>query len=447
MHSAEFESFFANLSDSFSNSSDFTIKNYVIRNTEVRLCFLSSLVDFRKTNEYLTRIGSLMAEADSVMEKLALHGGGQENVPYRDAVSALSKGKLLVVSDPENYVLLDPPQVPVERNIQTSLSENMIQASFDAFTENIDTNIGILRSKIASSNLVIDTFGVGSVNPRQMAVVYYRGIIKNEIVDNVLGRLKNNHRREIRNVQDLCRILGHKWWNVIPTSVSTEIPAETVEYLTEGRILLFMDNFPFALVIPAIVSDIWCIKSDANFPVIFMASIRIVRMIGLLVSTVAPGLYVALVAVNPEALRIQLALAVARSREGVPYPAVIEIILMLLILEMIVEASVRLPKSIGPTITMVGGIILGEAVVQAKLVSNLLIITLAATTIANFTVSGITHMLMIRLMKYVVLVLSAIFGILGLIGSLQLIGCYMAAITTMSIPYLSIKLKEAERYE
>ncbi|RNB92322.1 spore gernimation protein GerA [Brevibacillus fluminis] len=436
------------LNDSLGNSSDLVIKEFVICQTRVYLCFLESLVDFPKTNEYVRQIESGLVMDEDIFDQLAALTAGQAQVPYSDIIVYLLKGRLVIASfHDDRNVVLNPLQISLTRDIQTPLNENVVQSSFDAFTENINTNIGIIRSKIISRNLVVESLATGETNTRQLAVIYRKDKVSQAVIDSILDRLRKNKNNNIRHVQDLSRALGQKKWNLIPTILSTEIPADTVEYLSEGRVAIFMDHFPFALVIPSIVSDLWSIKSDHNFPVVFMASIRIIRIVGLLVSTLAPGLYVALVSVNPEVLRIQLALAIARSREGVPYPAIIEIILLLFVLEMIVEASVRLPKSIGPAITMVGGIILGEAVVQAKLVSNLLIITLAATTIANFTLSGFTNMLMVRLFKYVLLLPSAIFGVLGLIGGLQFFCCYLAAVTTFSVPYLTLKMREGDRVE
>jgi hypothetical protein len=188
----------------------------------------------------------------------------------------------------------------------------------------------------------------------------------------------------------------------------------------------------------------FAIENDRNFPLPIMFAIRIIRIIGILVTLISPGLYVALVSVNPEVLQIQLALSVAQSREGVPYPALVEIILMLVILELILEASVRLPKSIGPTITMVGGIILGQAAVEAKLVSNLLIIILAATTIANSTIVGFQNAVSIRLFKYAIVLLAAIFGILGLVAGLVFIGAYLASLNTYGKSYLYLNVKGNE---
>ncbi|WP_279326186.1 spore germination protein [Bacillus litorisediminis] len=151
-----------------------------------------------------------------------------------------------------------------------------------------------------------------------------------------------------------------------------------------------------------------------------------------------------MVSVNPEVLRIELALSVAQSREGVPYPALVEIIMLLIILELIMEASVRLPKSIGPTITMVGGIILGQAAVEAKLVSNLLIIILAATTIANSTVVGFQNSNSIRLFKYLIVLMASMFGILGILAGIFIICTYLASVKTFGIPFINLSSSKGE---
>lgn len=184
------------------------------------------------------------------------------------------------------------------------------------------------------------------------------------------------------------------------------------------------------------------LESDRNLPPLIMVALRGLRIVGVLTALLFPGLYVALVSVNPEILRIELALSVAQSRADVPYPALIEILMMLLTLELIIEASVRLPKSIGPTITMVGGIIIGQAVVEAKLVSGLLIIVLAATTIANSTINGLQNSLSIRLFKYIIVILAAIYGVLGLLAGIVLVSAYLASIKAFDVSYLYLHLKK-----
>jgi hypothetical protein len=229
---------------------------------------------------------------------------------------------------------------------------------------------------------------------------------------------------------------------LIPKFNTTELPQEAVNALRKGRIVLFLDRLPFALILPSLLWDMFIHVNDKNLPPPITVALRLLRLLGVLVTLIMPGLYVALVSVNPEVLRIELALSIAQSREGVPYPAFIEIVLMLIVLEMTLEASVRLPASIGPTVTMVGGIILGQAVVTAQLVSNLLIIILAVTTIANSTVVGVQNSLAIRFFKYVIVVLASIFGVFGIVSAVVFVCAYLAGVNTFGISYLYIPRTE-----
>lgn len=214
-----------------------------------------------------------------------------------------------------------------------------------------------------------------------------------------------------------------------------------VQNLMNGKVIILIDQFSFAFAFPAIITDLWSTTLDVNYPYLFQVFLRTVRAIGALLAVTLPGLYIVLNSVNPELLRIQLAITVAKSREGVPYPSLIEMLLVMLLLEMIIEATIRLPKNIGPTITMIGGILLGQAIVQAKLVSNLLIIILVASAIANFVLAGYMNTTGIRMYKYVVMLISSFFGIWGLEAAMIWIILYFASLNTFSVPYLSLSVK------
>ncbi|GAE08931.1 spore germination protein [Paenibacillus sp. JCM 10914] len=274
-----------------------------------------------------------------------------------------------------------------------------------------------------------------------MAVVYLEGIAQPKVVQSIQEKLEQNKDKELTTVRDLLRILGHPKFALTPTYVSSELPGEMVENLKNGKVVILIDQFSFAFSFPAIITDLWSTTLDVNYPYLFQVFLRTIRAIGALLAMTLPGMYVVLNSVNPELLRIQLAITVAKNREGVPYPSLIEMLLVMLLLEMIIEATIRLPKNIGPTITMIGGILLGQAIVQAKLVSNLLIIILVASAIANFVLAGYMNTTGIRMYKYVVMLVSSLFGIWGLEAALIWITIYFASLTTCSVPYLSFSVK------
>lgn len=307
---------------------------------------------------------------------------------------------------------------------------------YDAFQEDINTNSGMLRDKLKSDKLLHLRFTFGKQHRREVSVFYLEDQIDKHSLEAVIAHLRLHEHMELDNLQDLAQIMGHRWWNPIPTYLSTELPIQGVNFLKRGRLVLFVDGFPYAFVFPKVWYDMFSSAADRQFPHVIMYFIRCIRIISFIVSLILPGLYVALVSVNPDILKLSLALSVAQSRVGIPYPAFLEVILIFLVIEMVVEAIQRLPQNIGTTITMVGGIILGEAVVQAKLISNLLIIILAATTIASFALITIHASFFVRLAKYFILVMAALYGVLGVVAGMLVVTIFISHITSVGQPYV-----------
>ncbi|MDG0813508.1 spore germination protein [Cohnella rhizosphaerae] len=298
---------------------------------------------------------------------------------------------------------------------------------------------------MSSDMLRVRSYSLGQRQRRKTVLLYAEGKIHAQLLQSIMEKIEKLPDTDIPDLQALSVLLGFSKWALITRFNTSELPQEAAFALEQGKAVILLDRFPFALVLPSLLSDLFVSQNDRNFPVIFMFTFRILRVIGVLVNVLLPGLYVALVSVNPEVLRIEIALSIAGSREGVPYPALVETLLLLLILELTLESAIRMPTTIGPTVTMVGGIILGQAVVQAKLVSNVLIIILAASTIANFTVIGFQNATALRLCKYLLLVLSAMFGVLGLFLGIVVICAYFGHVSTFGVPYLS-RWKAGRKY-
>ncbi|MGM0883695.1 MAG: spore germination protein [Bacillota bacterium] len=424
----------------FEVNADFHLEEREFLGTMMYVCYLVSLVDVAKTNKLIHFYNEQrLAGLNDLKDQLNI----SYNPRFKDVVDSIIEGNIVCIGTVGQDIFVFSPIGPaLNRSISTPQNENFLQSPAQGFIEDFQTNLGMLRSRMKSPQLIIRTYKLGENQLRNIAVCYKSGVINETMLQDICTCLESNRNKNANNLQQLLQILGQKKISLVPTLITTELPAEAEAQLDSGKVILFLEGFPFALILPAMVSDLWSLKSDYNLPFLFMQFNRFLRIIGLIIALIAPGMYVALIAVNPEVLRIQLALSIAQSREGVPYPALIEVLLMLFILEMIVEASVRMPKNIGPTITMVGGVILGQAVVQAKLVSNLLIIILAATAIANFTLVGIQNVMFVRVFKYGILFLSSVFGLLGLTVGIVILSIYISKIVTFNTPYLSIRVKE-----
>jgi len=427
------------LQERFHQRSDFLCKHVVIAGEKFKAYYFRTLVNLPKTLSILNQIG--IDKKNDFKWNAILSMEVDAPVSLNELYNHLLRGKLILLGQKGLVAVIEPEHAELSRPVMSPNSENPLQSAFDAFTEDLDTNIGLIRKKMISDQLVIETRSVGSQSIKKIALVYLKGTTLPEVIESVEKKLEENAHHELTTVRDLTQILGHPKFTLIPTYISSELPEETVQNLLNGKVVILMDQFSFAFAFPAIVSDLWSTTLDVQYPLLFQQFLRTIRGASLLLSVTLPGLYVVLNSVNPELLRIQLAITVAKSREGVPYPSLIEALLVLLLLEMIVEATIRLPKNIGPTITMIGGILLGQAIVQAKLVSNLLIIILVASAISNFALTSYMNAVGVRLYKYVVLVVSSIFGIWGLEAALVWVILYFASLTTSTVPYLSWSLK------
>ncbi|KWX69926.1 spore germination protein [Paenibacillus jilunlii] len=433
--------FISRIKEQYAVSDDFFILNDYLLETPVILMGFNSLMDWTLTKQNLQTYINTAADTGLGLEEFRTVLGQVETASGMDKASAgLLQGKLIIYFEQENsFIVMDTVARTLDRSITPPVNENVFQGTLSSFTEDINSNIGILRKQIQSSHVNVSSYTIGSEETRQLTLVYYEGHADVNLIEKIKMQIEQNKHQQIDNLQQLSqRMMGFRNWTLVPNLNQTELPEEAANFLRNGRALLFMDRLPVAVVLPSLLWDIFVLGSDRHMPLPLMMFLRALRVIGVMLTLILPGTYVALVSVNPEVLRIELALSIAQTREGIPYPAIVEIVLMLLILELIIEASIRLPKNIGPTITMVGGIILGEAVVQAKLVSNLLIIILAATTIANSTIIGLQQSLSLRIAKYIIVILAAIYGVFGIMEGLVLVFAYLSSLHPFGIPYTSI---------
>ncbi|OZB95063.1 spore germination protein [Paenibacillus sp. XY044] len=428
------------LYERFVKSSDFMCKNVVIGSGRFRAYFLETLVDLPET---MSAMNYTSAEHNDHSEPDKPEPIVNDSPKSLDELSNdLLQGKLVLFNMDGLLTVIEPKQPQISRPISIPNSENPLHSAFDAFTEDINKNIGLLRKKILTDQLIVETRYAGVQSTKKLAIIYLEGVSQKKVIQAIREKLDQNQDKELTTVRDLTNILGHPRISMTPSYVPSELPGETVQNLLNGKVVIMIDQFSFAFAFPAIITDLWSTTLDVSYPYLFQWFLRTIRAVAALIALTLPGLYVVFNSVNQELLRIQLAVSVAKSREGVPYPSIIEMLLVMLLLEMVIEATIRLPKNIGPTITMIGGVLLGQAIVQAKLVSNLLIIILVASAIANFALSNYMNSINVRLYKYVVMFSSALFGIWGLEAAMIWIIFYYASLNHCSVPYLSFSVKE-----
>ena len=325
----------------------------------------------------------------------------------------------------------------VARQISPPISEPSVRGPRDSFTERLSDNLALVRQRIRSRNLRVHELTVGIDTRTRVAVCYFEGKASPEIVDAVVQRLSAVDAPSVLDSSYLMTYLSQTTWTLFPPAVATERADRVCAGILQGRVAVICDNSPFALVIPIQMVTLFQANEDHYNLAIHSFLLRTVRIIGWLAATMAPGLYIGIASFNPGILPAHAVMTIAAARQGVPYPPVIEVLIMDIALEMLAEASVRLPTYVGGAATVVGGLILGTAAAQARLVSNVMIIVVALTAIGSFSIPDYQNQLSWRTMKYLYTLSAAFLGIIGLTTAGLIILVYVCSVDVLGVAYMS----------
>lgn len=323
------------------------------------------------------------------------------------------------------------------RAIDSPQSEAVIRGPRDSFVESIAQNLMLVRRRLKDPRLVVKRLKLGTRGNTDVVVTYIDGITDPKLIQEVDKRLKAIDVDVILDSGYIEQLIEDSWWSPFNTVQDTERPDEVAAGLMEGRVAILMDNSPFALLVPATFISQLHSPEDYYLRWPLVNVIRIIRFTAVLVAMLTPGLYIALVAFHPEMIPTQLALSIAATREGIPFPAFVEALLMELSLELLREAGLRLPGPIGQTIGIVGGLIIGDAAVRANLVSPIMVIVVALTAIAGFVIPTYTFGLGIRTLRFFLLISASFFGLYGLtVGALVILG-HLCSLDSFGVSYMS----------
>ncbi len=306
-----------------------------------------------------------------------------------------------------------------------------------AFSENLRTNTGLVRSILRSSDLVTEMIRIGERGKLNCALMYIDSIANTSLVNEVRRRLKGLDTDYISDSGNLVQFIDDHPQSLFPQTLSTERPDRVASHLAEGRLAIILEGSPFAQVLPASFFSFFHSGEDFSLKSGVANFMRILRFFGALLSTVLPSLYLSLSYFHPEAMPTELLLAIAGSRENVPFPAWFEVFVMEVSFELIREAGVRIPGILGSTIGIVGAIILGQAAVAAKLVSPIVVVLIAITGLASFTIPEYRMASAVRLIRFVLLAVGTTMGLVGLAMALLILATMLCGLKSYGVPYMA----------
>lgn len=351
-------------------------------------------------------------------------------------LSVLSGDTAVLIDGFEKAIIVATKYFPV-RGIQEPTSETVIRGARDGFVETIRMNTALVRRRIRDPRFKIKQKQIGVRSKTDVAIMYIDDIADKKIVDEIIKKLDSINIDAILDSGYIQQYLEERAFSIFPQVQTTERPDVVAAAVYEGRIAILVDNSPFALIVPVTLTAFFQSPEDYYSRSDVVSFVRILRVMSGGLSILAPALYIAITSFTPGIIPTKLALSIAATREGVPFPAFIEAIIMELTLELLREAGVRLPRPIGSTIGIVGGLVIGQAAVSAGIVSPIMVIVVAITAIASFTIPNYEVSAAFRLVRFLLMVLASIYGLYGVMLGLIMVLIHLCELKSFGVPFLA----------
>ena len=328
---------------------------------------------------------------------------------YDEAVLEIMSGNTVLFMDGMKEAISISSKKFPSRGVAEAESEKTIRGSKDAFNESMRTSTALLRRRIRDPRFKIQQVFVGQRSRTNVAICYVDGLVRQEWLEELKNRLGRYEIDAIYDSAMIEQLVEPNWKSPFPQFQHTERPDKASSALLEGRIVLVVDNSPDVLILPATLNTFFQASDDYYSKYFVAIFARILRYVAAILAIGLPGFYLSVVSYHTEILPTQLVLAIAKAREGIPFPAMVEILLMELEFELLREAGIRLPGHMDNTIGVVGGLIVGQAAVEAGLVSTIVVIVVALAALASFAVPNESFMSAFRLLKFFFILLCVCF--------------------------------------
>ena len=323
-----------------------------------------------------------------------------------------------------------------QRGLDTPNNETVIRGAQVGFTENLRTNTSLLRRYINNENLVVESINVGKLSKTSCAICYLKNVANSDLVAEVRYRVSNLAIDYLISSGQLEQLIQDDDNSSLPQLISTERPDKTANLLFDGRVAIIVNGSPYVLVVPAIFSDFLSSPEDYNLKHQYANFLRILRVVAITFALLLPGIYMAIANFHQEIIPTELLYTIISARETVPFPILFEILIMELSFELIREASIRVPSPVGQTIGIVGALILGQAAVDASIVSPILIIIVSFTGICSFSIPDFSLSFHFRIMRFVYILLGSLAGFVGIAAGICVHLSILSNLKSFGVNYL-----------
>ena len=323
-------------------------------------------------------------------------------------------------------------------------TEKVLRGSREGFSDAVKVNSALVRKRIRDTRLKVEERTVGVRSQTMIQILYIEDLVRDDLLEEIKNRLEEYEIDGILDSGMLEQLTEETWYSPFPQYQTTERPDRAAQELLNGKIVVICDNSPYALILPSSFNGFMESSEDWYHHFEMASFLRILRYLALMTATLLHGLYLAVIRFHTQILPANLILSFAEAREGVPFSSVAELIFLELAFELIREAGVRIPGSLGSTIGIVGGLIVGQAAVTANLVSPIVVMIVALTALGGMALPNEEFASAFRLLKYVFLLLGGYLGIFGIVLGIYMTVAHLAGLLSFGMPYLMPFVKKEE---
>lgn len=415
---------------------DLKIRELKNGNTTVYIIYFETLCKSNTINDFILKpiYDDKIKSLDDIKNKLPsgnLLEINDENTLYDNLYSGFT-----IISIDNKFISFETKE-SLDSGIVTATNEKVIKGPKDAFTENYQSNVGLIRKRIRSKNLKVNEYTIGTSSKTKVALFYLDDIVNKDLVNKIEKKLKTMSLDYVANSNYIIDAMSKKN-NIMPTNIMTERPDLTSFLLMEGRIAIMVENSPQVIIIPMFFSDTIHTIDDYYQNSKNVSVTRIIRVIAFIISVTIPGIYLALTTFNQEALPTSLLINFSIQRQGVPFPSIIEALVMFLIFEILKESDTRIPFVVGTSMSIVGALVLGQAAVDAGLISPIMIIIIAVSSVTSFLFNDNDLVNAIRVWKLIFILLSAFAGLYGFFIALLLFLVKISSMDSYGFDYVTV---------
>ncbi len=412
------------------------------------LVFIDGMADTRLINDSILKPLMLLTNLDpgtgirpdncaNVLQKHLPSNQVKKLTLFEDVVTQVLSGATVIFFEGSPCAVSAETKGFPYRAVDTAKTEQVVQGPQEGFVENLRSNTSLIRRIIRSEKLITEYLEVGARNNNNVAIMYLSDLTDPDLLQEVKRRIKGIKTDYVAESGILEEFIEDHPLSLMPQIIKTERPDRVSSMLLEGKVAIIVDNTPFVMLVPGLLFDLLHSSEDhyVRFP--HGVWLRMIRVFAVFLTILLPAFYVAIATFHQEMIPTDLLLSIASARELVPFPTIVEILLMELSFELVREAGVRVPGIIGPTLGIVGTLILGQAAVAASIVSPILIIIVAVTGLSSYAIPNYAASFGFRFMRFFFIFLATILGFFGISSGLFVLLCLLLNMKSFGVPYLA----------